>query len=405
MTLADFKEARVFLKNILLPTNLVASPYFSGKTGGNIYFKPENLQLTGSYKVRGACYKASKLTSEQREKGVVTASAGNHAQGVAFAAQTLGMQATIVMPEATPLVKVNNTRDYGAKVRLEGSCFDDSAAIAAELSEQNGYTYIHPFNDLAVATGQGTVAYEIFKDLPDVDIILVPIGGGGLASGVATLTKLLNPGVKVIGVEPTTAASMKAAIKAGAPVTLESADTIADGVSVRTVGDKVFPYAMANLDDIITIDDSELVGVFLDMIEKHKMVVENAGLLTVAALSHIDCAGKNVVSVLSGGNMDIITMDSLVEHGLVERGRVFTLSLILRDRPGELARAAEIAAKCRASVIKLDHNRFVSINRQSAVELKLTLEAFGHEHKEKIITAYKNEGYEVRTLSTYSFTD
>ena len=405
MTLCDFRAAREFLNGILLPTNLVASPYFSAKTGGSIFLKPENMQMTGAYKVRGACFKVSTLTGEQRAKGLVTASAGNHAQGVAFAAKTFGTKATIVMPEMTPLVKVNNTKDYGATVVLAGNCFDDSAAIALQIAESEGLTYVHPFNDLAVATGQGTVAYEIFKDLPDVDIILVPIGGGGLASGVATLTKLLNPHVKVIGVEPTTAASMKAAVEAGHVVTLPSADTIADGVAVRTVGDKVLPYIMQNLDDIITVDDTELVGAFLDVMEKHKMIVENAGLLSVAALSHIDCEGKNVVSVLSGGNMDIITMDSLVEHGLVQRGRVFTISLQLRDRPGELARVADIIAKQRASVIKLDHNRFVSINRQRAVELKITLEAFGHSHKEQIIAALKNEGYDVHNESAYCFSD
>ncbi|MGE4353349.1 MAG: threonine ammonia-lyase [Oscillospiraceae bacterium] len=405
MTLSDFRAAREFLKGILLPTNLVASPFFSAKTGGNIYFKPENMQLTGAYKVRGACFKVSTLTDEQRTKGLVTASAGNHAQGVAFAAKIFGTNATIVMPEMTPLVKVNNTKDYGATVILDGSCFDDSAAIAVQIAENEGLTYVHPFNDLAVATGQGTIAYEIFKDLPDVDIILVPIGGGGLASGVATLTKLLNPQVKVIGVEPATAASMKAAVEAGHVVTLPSADTIADGVAVRTVGDKVLPYIMQNLDDIITVEDTELVGAFLDVMEKHKMIVENAGLLTVAALSHIDCTDKNIVSILSGGNMDIITMDSLVEHGLIQRGRVFTISLQLRDRPGELARVADIIAKNRASVIKLDHNRFVSINRQRAVELKITLEAFGHNHKQQIIDALKNEGYDVHNESAYCFSD
>ncbi len=405
MTLADFKAAREYLKNILLPTNLVASPYFSEKTGGSVYLKPENMQLTGAYKVRGACFKVSTLTPEQREHGLVTASAGNHAQGVAFAAKNAGIPATVVMPETTPLVKVNNTKSYGAKVVLKGSCFDDAAAEAARLSEEEGLTYVHPFNDLTVATGQGTIAYEIFKDLPDVDTILVPIGGGGLAAGVSTLTKLLNPGVRVIGVEPTAAASMKAAVEAGHVVTIPSADTIADGVAVRTVGDLVFPYVQKNVDEIVTVDDEELVGVFLDMVEKHKMIVENAGLLTVAALSHIDCRGRNVVSLLSGGNMDVTTMDSLVEHGLVQRGRVFTISLQLPDRPGELARVSGIIAKQRASVIKLDHNRFVSVNRQRAVELKITLEAFGHSHKEQIIQALRAEGYDVKTLSAYAISD
>ncbi len=398
LTLEDFRAARDLLSGILLNTNLVYSPYFSKSSGNQVYLKPENLQLTGAYKVRGACFKISTLTDEEKARGLVTASAGNHAQGVAFAARNAGIAATVVMPTTTPLVKVNNTRDYGATVVLEGSCFDDAAAVAQKLSEEQGLTYVHPFNDLAVATGQGTIAYEIFKDLPDVDYILVPIGGGGLAAGVSTLTKLLNPGVKVIGVEPTGAASMKAAVAAGHPVTLDKVDTIADGVAVRTVGDKVLPYVEKNVDDIITIDDGELVETFLDMMEKHKMIVENSGLLTVAALNHLDCKGKNVVSVLSGGNMDVITMSSLVQMGLFDRGRVFSFSVQLPDRPGELVRVAQIVAGQQGNIIKLDHNQFVSINRQSAVELKVTLEAFGHAHKDAIMKALADAGYSPRLV-------
>ena len=398
LTLEDFRAARDLLSGILLNTNLVYSPYFSKSSGNQVYLKPENLQLTGAYKVRGACFKISTLTDEEKARGLVTASAGNHAQGVAFAARNAGIAATVVMPTTTPLVKVNNTRDYGAEVVLEGACFDDAAAVAQKLSEERGLTYVHPFNDLAVATGQGTIAYEIFKDLPDVDYILVPIGGGGLAAGVSTLTKLLNPGVKVIGVEPTGAASMKAAVAAGHPVTLDKVETIADGVAVRTVGDKVLPYVEKNVDDIITIDDSELVETFLDMMEKHKMIVENSGLLTVAALNHLDCKGKNVVSVLSGGNMDVITMSSLVQMGLFDRGRVFSFSVQLPDRPGELVRVAQIVAGQQGNIIKLDHNQFVSINRQSAVELKVTLEAFGHAHKDAIMKALSDAGYSPRLV-------
>lgn len=398
LTLEDFRAARELLSGILLDTSLVYSPYFSKSSGNRVYLKPENLQLTGAYKVRGACFKISTLTEEEKARGLVTASAGNHAQGVAFAARNAGIRATVVMPTTTPLVKVNNTRDYGAEVVLEGSCFDESAAIAQKLSEERGLTYIHPFNDLAVATGQGTIAYEIFKDLPEVDYILVPIGGGGLAAGVSTLTKLLNPGVRVIGVEPTGAASMKAAVAAGHPVKLDRVDTIADGVAVGMAGDKVLPYIQQNVDDILTIDDSELVETFLDMMEKHKMIVENSGLLTVAALDHLDCKGKNVVSVLSGGNMDVITMSSLVQMGLFDRGRVFSFSVQLPDRPGELVRVAQIVAAQQGNIIKLDHNQFVSINRQSAVELKVTLEAFGHAHKEAIMKALADAGYQPRLV-------
>ena len=403
MTLDQFKAARKVLEGVLHKTDLIYSPAFSKATGNQVYLKPENMQVTGAYKIRGAYFKISTLTEEQKAKGLITASAGNHAQGVAYAAQAAGVSATVVMPNTTPLVKVNNTKDYGAQVVLHGGTFDDADALAHQLAEEKGLTYVAPFNDLAVATGQGTIAYEIFKDLPDVDIILVPIGGGGLAAGVSTLAKLLNPNVKVIGVEPTGAACMKASRKAGKIVTLPRVDTIADGVAVKTPGDLVFPYIQKNVDDILTIDDDELVNAFLDMMEKHKMIVENAGLLTVAALQHLKGTGKNVVPVLSGGNMDVITISSLVQHGLMSRGRIFTFSVLLPDRPGELLRVAEILSRENGNIIKLDHNQFVNLNRQSGVELKVTLEAFGHSHKTQILDALNQAGYDAREVSTTNF--
>ena len=402
MALEDFKAARSVLAGVLADTHLVHSAALSKATGNQVYIKPENMQVTGAYKIRGAYYKISTLSQEEKERGLITASAGNHAQGVAYAAQAAGVKATVVMPTTTPLVKVNNTKDYGAQVILHGAVFDDAAELAGRLSQSEGYTYIHPFNDPVLATGQGTIAYEIFSDLPDVDIILVPVGGGGLASGVATLTKLLNPNVKVIGVEPTGAASMKASLEAGHIVTLDKVETIADGVAVKTPGDKIFPYIQQNLDGIITIDDNELVDAFLDMMEKHKMIVENAGLLSIAALNHLDCQGKNVVSVLSGGNMDVITVSSLVQHGLVSRGRVFTFSVQLPDRPGELVRVAERVAELNGNIIRLDHNQFVNINRQSGVELRVTLEAFGLVHKREILDALRQAGYDVKEVMTTS---
>lgn len=402
MTLEDFKAARSVLAGVLADTHLVHSTALSKATGNQVYIKPENMQVTGAYKIRGAYYKISTLSQEEKERGLITASAGNHAQGVAYAAQAAGVKATVVMPTTTPLVKVNNTKDYGAQVILHGAVFDDAAELAGRLAESEGYTYIHPFNDPVLATGQGTIAYEIFSDLPDVDIILVPVGGGGLASGVATLAKLLNPNVKVIGVEPTGAASMKASLEAGHVVTLDKVETIADGVAVKTPGDKIFPYIQQNLDGILTIDDDELVDAFLDMMEKHKMIVENAGLLSIAALNHLDCKGKNVVSVLSGGNMDVITVSSLVQHGLVSRGRVFTFSVQLPDRPGELVRVAELVAELNGNIIRLDHNQFVNINRQSGVELRVTLEAFGLVHKEEIMSALRQAGYDAKEVMTTS---
>ena len=403
LTLKEFKEARSVLSGVIRPTNLVYSTAFSKATGNQVYIKPENMQVTGAYKIRGAYYKISTLTEEEKAKGLVTASAGNHAQGVAYAAQQAGVAATIVMPTTTPLVKVNNTKDYGARVVLHGETFDDAAELAAKLSAEEGLTYVHPFNDPAIATGQGTISYEIFQDLPDVDVILVPIGGGGLATGVSTLAKLLNPNVTVIGVEPAGAASMKASVEAGHVVTLDKVETIADGVAVKTPGDQIFPYIQQNIDEIITINDDELVDAFLDMMEKHKMIVENAGLLPIAALSHLKCQGKNVVPVLSGGNMDVITVASLVQHGLINRGRVFTFSVQLPDRPGELLRVAQIVAEANGNIIKLEHNQFVNINRQSGVELRVTLEAFGHTHKRAILDAMCSAGYEARECHTNDF--
>jgi threonine dehydratase len=396
MTLDAFKEARHVLYGVIRNTNLIHSEYFSNETGNNIFLKPENMQVTGAYKIRGAYYTISTLSEEEKARGLVTASAGNHAQGVAYAARKAGVPATIVMPTTTPLLKVNNTKNYGANVILHGTTFDDAAEEAARLSAEEGLTYIHPFNDLRVATGQGTISYEIFSDLPDVNVILVPIGGGGLASGVATYAKILNPGVKVIGVEPVGAASMKASLEAGKVVTLPTVDTIADGVAVKTPGDKVLPYLQKNLDGIITIEDNELVSAFLDMTEKHKMIVENAGLLTVAALYHLKdmgIQGENVVPIMTGGNMDVITMSSLIQHGLILRSRVFTFSVELPDRPGELLSVASILAKENGNIIKLEHNQFVNVNRQSGVELRVTLEAFGDSHKQKILGALLDAGY------------
>lgn len=393
MTLEKFEEATEVVKKVILRTKLVYSEYFSETCNNKVYLKPENMQYTGAYKVRGAYYKISTLSEEERKKGLITASAGNHAQGVAYAAKLYGVKATIVMPTTTPLIKVNRTKGYGAEVVLYGNVYDDACAHALQLAEEKGYTFIHPFDDEVVATGQGTIAMEIFKDLPTVDIILVPIGGGGLACGISTLAKLLNPNIKVIGVEPAGANCMQESIQAGKVVSLPAVNTIADGTAVKTPGSKIFPYIKKNLDGIITVEDEELIVAFLDMMENHKMIVENSGLLTIAALKHLNCKNKKVVSVLSGGNMDVITISSIVQHGLIERGRVFTVSVLLPDKPGELVNVANIIAKAQGNVIRLEHNQFVSINRNSAVELTITMEAFGHDHKGEIIRALKNKGY------------
>lgn len=398
MTLEKFEEASEVVKKVITRTKLMYSDSLSELTGNKVYLKPENMQVTGAYKVRGAYYKISTMSAEERAKGLIAASAGNHAQGVAYAAKLYGCRAVIVMPTTTPLIKVNRTKNYGAEVVLHGDVYDEACAYAMELAEKEGLTFIHPFDDEVVATGQGSIAMEIFKDLSTVDIILVPVGGGGLLAGVSTFAKLLNPNVRVIGVEPVGANCMQESLRQGKVVTLPSIDTIADGTAVKTPGTKIFPYIQQNVDEIITIDDGELVVAFLDMMENHKMVVENSGLLTVAALKHLEPEGKKVVSVLSGGNMDVITVSSVVQHGLIQRGRIFTVSVLLPDKPGELLHVAEIIAENQGNVIRLDHNQFVSINRNSAVELSITMEAFGHEHKEKIIKALQRGGYDPKSI-------
>lgn len=400
LTLDKFEEASETVKQVTQETKLVYSDFYSAQTGNKVYLKPENMQFTGAYKLRGAYYKLSTLSDEERAKGLITASAGNHAQGVAYAAKCFGVKAVIVMPTTTPLIKVNRTKSYGAEVVLYGDVYDEACEHAYKLAEEHGYTFIHPFDDPAVATGQGTIAMEIFKELPLVDYILVPVGGGGLATGVSTLAKLLNPKIKVIGVEPAGASCLKASLEAGKVVTLDSVSTIADGTAVKTPGSKIFPYLLKNLDDIITVEDEELVVAFLDMVENHKMVAENSGLLTVAALKHLDVKGKKIVSILSGGNMDVITMSSVVQQGLILRDRIFTVSVLLPDKPGELSHVADVIAKENGNVIKLEHNQFISINRSAAVELRITLEAFGSEHKMQIIRTLEENGYKPKLVRT-----
>ena len=400
LSLDKFEEAYERVQEVVLPTNLVQSDFFSQMTGNKVYFKPENLQLTGAYKIRGAYYKISTLSDEEKAKGLITASAGNHAQGVAYAARKFGAPAIVVMPTTTPLLKVNRTKELGAEVVLHGNVYDEACEKAKELAAEHGYTFVHPFDDLEVATGQGSIAMEIVKELPTVDTILVPVGGGGLSTGVSTLAKMLNPKIKVIGVEPAGANCLQESLKAGHPVTLENVNTIADGTAVKTPGETIFPYLQENLDDVITIEDDELIVAFLDILENHKMLVENSGLLTIAALKHLKPEGKKVVSILSGGNMDIITLASVVQNGLIQRSRIFTVSVLLPDVPGQLNKVSKVIADVQGNVIKLEHNQFVSVNRNSSVELTITMEAFGHEHKQKIIEALRSAGCQPKERTT-----
>ncbi len=399
LTLDKIYHAAFVLKDVARKTDLIEAPKLSKDC--HLYLKTENLQVTGSFKVRGAYYKISQLSREESEKGVIACSAGNHAQGVAYAAQAAGVPATIVMPTTTPYIKVERTKSHGAEVVLAGEVYDESYEHALKLAEEQGLTFIHPFNDLQVAAGQGSIAMEIIQELPLVDAILVPIGGGGLASGVSTLAKMLNPRIKVIGVEPAGAACMKASLEAGHVMKLPSVSTIADGTAVLEPGDKVFPYIQENIDEIITVDDDELIVAFLDMVENHKMVVENSGLLTIAALKHLSMLDKKVVSILSGGNMDVITMATVVQHGLIQRDRIFTVSVLLPDRPGELVNVAQIIAEQNGNVIRLDHNQFVTANRSAAVELRVTIEAFGTDHKGRIVHALQEAGYSPQLIQAH----
>ena len=402
MDLRSFEKAAEKVREVTLDTKLIYSDYFSSVVGKNnkVFLKPENMQRTGAYKIRGAYYRISTLSAEEKEKGVITASAGNHAQGVAYAARQEGVKAVIVMPTTTPLIKVNRTKDLGAEVVLFGDIYDEACEKAFELADENGYTFVHPFDDEDVACGQGSIAWEIFKEQPLTDVILVPVGGGGLATGVSTLTKLLHPDTQVIGVEPEGAACLKASLDAGEVVTLPSVSTIADGTAVKTPGKKIFPYLKKNMDKVITVPDEDLVAAFLDMVENHKMIAENSGLLTVAALKQLDCENKKIVCIISGGNMDVITMSSVVQQGLIQRDRIFTVSVLLPDKPGELMKVSGIIAGENGNVIKLEHNQFVSTNRSAAVELRITLEAFGTEHKERILKVLEETGYKPKTVRT-----
>lgn len=398
--LYDFIEARERLGTVIEKTKLIHSNVFSDETGNNVYIKPENLQKTGSFKLRGAYNRIAKLTEEEKLKGVIAASAGNHAQGVAFGAQKLGIKAIIVMPKHTPLIKVEATRKFGAEVILAGDVYDEAYTYARELQEKEGYTFIHPFDDEDVIEGQGTIALEVLEEVPDADIIMVPVGGGGLISGVASAAKLKNPQIKIIGVEPEGAASAIAALKNGHIVELEEANTIADGTAVKRIGDTTFEYIKKYVDDIVTVSDYELMEAFLLLVEKHKIVAENSGILSVAGLKKLDVKGKKIISILSGGNIDVLTISSMINKGLIARGRIFTFSVDLPDKPGQLVAVSKILSAQNANVIRLEHNQFKNLDRFHEVELQVTVETNGEEHIKKIIKNFKEKGYIIRRLNS-----
>lgn len=403
--LYDFIEARERLNTVITKTKLIHSSIFSNETGNEVYIKPENLQRTGAFKIRGAYNKIAKLTEEEKKRGVIAASAGNHAQGVALAAQKLGIKAVIVMPKHTPLIKVEATKRYGAEVILTGEVYDEAYEYAKKLQEKEGYTFVHPFNDEDVIEGQGTIALEVLEELPDTDIILVPIGGGGLISGIASAAKLKNPLIKIIGVEPEGAASALEARKSHHVVELDEANTIADGTAVKKIGDITFDYIEKYVDDIVTVSDYELMAAFLVLVEKHKIVAENSGILAVAGLKKLNVTGKKIISIISGGNIDVLTISSMINKGLVARGRIFTFAVDLPDKPGQLVAVSQILSEQNANVIRLEHNQFKNLDRFHEVELQVTVETNGEEHINKITQEFEKKGYIIRRLNAQAMID
>ena len=393
--LEDFIKAKEKLSKVLLETHLIYSPIFSKESGNKVFIKPENLQKTGSFKIRGAYNKISNLTVDEKKRGVIASSAGNHAQGVAYGAKESGIKAVIVMPKSTPLIKVESTKQYGAEVILHGDVYDDAYKKAKELEEKEGYVFVHPFNDEDVLDGQGTIALEILEELPETDIILVPIGGGGLISGIACAAKILKPEIKIIGIEPEGAASAYEAIKENKVVELKEANTIADGTAVKKIGDLNFEYIKKYVDEIITVSDYELMEAFLLLVEKHKIIAENSGILSVAATKKIKEKNKKVVSVISGGNIDVLMISSMINKGLIRRDRIFNFSVNIPDKPGELAKVVDLIAELGANVVKLEHNQFKNLSRFKDVELQVTVETNGSEHIKNLVQAFEEKGYEI----------
>ena len=395
MKLQDFTTAREHLQKVLLPTHLIYSPIFSEESGNQIYIKPENLQKTGAFKIRGAYNKINKLIEEEKKRGVIASSAGNHAQGVAYAARELGIKAVIVMPKTTPLIKVQSTKKYGAEVVLYGDVYDDAYQKAKELEAQEGYVFVHPFDDIDVLEGQGTIALEILEEMPDAEVIVVPIGGGGLISGIAAAAKMIKPDIKIIGVEPSGAASATEALKKNKVVTLPEANTIADGTAVKRIGDLTFNCIKQYVDEVVTVDDYELTEAFLLLAEKHKIIAENSGILPLAALKKLSERGKKVVPVVSGGNIDVLMISSMINKGLISRDRIFNFAVSIPDRPGELAKITHIIADVGANIVKLAHNQFKNLSRFRDKEVLITVETNGTDHIQALVEAFAAKGYEV----------
>ena len=395
VTLGMILEARERLKGVAQRTGMVQFKALSDESS-QVYLKTEDLQNTGSFKVRGAYIKIASLSEEERACGVIASSAGNHAQGVALAAKAFGVPATIVMPAGAPLSKVKATRELGANVVLHGTVYDDAYDEACRLQKETGATFIHPFDDPMVIAGQGTIGVEIMDDLPDVNTIVVPIGGGGLASGVAAAVKMLHPHVRVIGVQAAGAAGMKASLDAGHIVELPSAKTIADGIAVKRPGENTFELCRQYLDQVVTVDDDEIAQAILFLMERGKMVAEGAGAAPVAAILNrkFDVTGK-VAAVISGGNIDVTMLSRIIEKGLLRAGRVSKLRIILQDRPGQLEQVSRIIGGNGANVMAIHHDRTdVDLDIRDAI-LEITMETQDREHAQRIIAALREAGFNV----------
>jgi threonine dehydratase len=405
---AELKLAASRLDGTARHTRIMPSPSLSETTGYEILLKPENLQVTGSFKIRGAYNKIASLSDEELARGIITASAGNHAQGVAYASRERGAKATIVMPESTPPLKVDATKSYGANVVLHGSLFDEAAAYASELSQRDGMIYVPPFDDYEVLCGQGTIGLEILEDVPDVTDVVVALGGGGLGAGVALAIKTFKPEVRVFGAIPEGSPAFKDSFAAGSLVPADKVVTSAEGVAVAHPGDLTFAILNEYLDDLVTVSERDINEMILLMLEKHKLVVEAAGAVSLAALEHLtlrsrvfsEANGKHViVPIISGGNIDTVTISAVIQKGMIARGRIMNFEVELPDTPGQLVKVAQVLAAARANVIQLDHDQFkASSHYTDLVSLEVTVETNGPDHIAQVLTALKKAGFNPKRI-------
>lgn len=398
MHLDNILAAHDTIKNVVMETPLMHSAHFSKLYNNRVFIKCENLQLTGAYKIRGALNKISRLTPQEQTRGVVCSSAGNHAQGVAYAAAQIGVDATIVMPVSTPLVKIQATKDWGAKVVLHGQVYDDAYKEARRIEQQQGQVFIHPFDDIDVIYGQGTIGLEILEQLIDVDVIVCPVGGGGLISGIALAAKALKPDIQIVGVQAEGAAAMERSFVRGAIIDIDRVSTIADGIAVKCPGRLTFDIIRKNVDDIVTVRESEIVGAFFSLLSRHKLLAEPAGVVTLAALDRLGVRNQKIACVISGGNIDVVTISSIINSALVSQGRLMCLAIELQDKPGELVKVASILADANANVIQLEHNQFKAKDKLHNVVLEVTAETNGLDHIAEIKAAFTEAGYPIRVL-------